>query len=121
MIEPPKKAEDKARAMHRAGLRRLFAYKLTHYPLQALRLLRRFVRYMPVRDVLYLLVKPFLGDKRGPTKNEVLSRAVEHGAMKDAAANLTRVSDAVLEQVLRESQAERLRIQREGGGSQAAA
>ncbi|HXQ24527.1 MAG TPA: radical SAM protein [Candidatus Acidoferrales bacterium] len=78
-----------------AGLRRLFAYKLTHYPLQTLRLLRRFLRHMPLRDVLYLIVKPFLGDKQGPTKNEVLTRAVEHGAMKDAAAQLTQVADTV--------------------------
>ena len=78
-----------------AGLRRLFAYKLTHYPLQTLRLLRRFLRHMPLRDVLYLIVKPFLGDKQGQTKNEVLTRAVEHGAMKDAAAELTQVADTV--------------------------
>jgi len=39
---------------------------------------------MPLRDVVYLIVKPFLGQKQGPTKNEVLSRAVEHGAIKDA-------------------------------------
>ncbi len=80
-------------AERNAGLRRLFAYKLTHYPLQTLRLLRRFLRHMPMRDVLYLIVKPFLGDKQGPTKTEVLSRAVEHGAMKDAAAELTRVPE----------------------------
>jgi hypothetical protein len=80
-----------------AGLRRLFRYKLTHYPLQTLRLLRRFLRHMRLRDVVYLLAKPFLGDKRGPTQNEVLSRAVEQGARKDAAASLTRVSDASLE------------------------
>jgi len=32
---------------------------------------------MPFRDVVHLIVKPFLGNKQGPTKNEVLSRAVE--------------------------------------------
>jgi radical SAM superfamily enzyme YgiQ (UPF0313 family) len=82
-----------------AGLRRLFGYKLTHYPLQTLRLLRRFLRHMPVRDVLYLIVKPFLGSQQGPTTNEVLSRAVEHASVKDAAARLTQVPDAVLERV----------------------
>jgi anaerobic magnesium-protoporphyrin IX monomethyl ester cyclase len=76
-----------------AGLRRLFRYKLTHYPIQTLRLLRRFLRHMPLRDVVYLLIKPFLGNKQGPTKNEVLSRTVEHGALKDAAAQLTQVAD----------------------------
>ncbi|MGQ0810049.1 MAG: B12-binding domain-containing radical SAM protein [Nitrospiraceae bacterium] len=97
----------------RAGLRRLFAYKLLHYPVQTYKLLRRFMRYMPLRDVVYLIVKPFLGQKRGATKAEVLSRAVEHGAMKDAAAELTQLTDSLLDQVMRESQAERLRIQRE--------
>src|SRR6266542_714394 len=79
-----------------AGLRRLFRYKLTHYPIQTFRLLRRFMRYMRFRDVVYLIIKPFLGQKQGPTKNEVLSRAVEHGALKEAAANLTTVPDNLL-------------------------
>jgi radical SAM superfamily enzyme YgiQ (UPF0313 family) len=83
-----------------AGLRRLFRYKVTHYPLQTLRLLRRFMRHMPLRDVFYLIIKPFLGKKQGPTTNEVLSRAVEHGALKDAAANLTNVPDAMLKWVI---------------------
>lgn len=103
-------------AERNAGLRRLFLYKLRHYPLQVFRLLRRFLRYMPVRDVAYLLFKPFFGSKRGSTKAEVLSRAVEHGAMKDAAANLTQLTDEVLEQVIQQSQAERFRIQQEAEG-----
>jgi len=86
-----------------AGFKRLFRYKLTHYPLQTARLLRRFLRHMRLRDVVYLIIKPFLGDKRGPTKNEVLSRAVEHGAQKDAAASLTRVADGQLESVVNTS------------------
>jgi hypothetical protein len=65
-------------------------YKLLHYPVQTFRLLRRFLRFMPVRDVAYLIIKPFLGKKKGATKAEVLSRAVEHGAVKDAAAQMTR-------------------------------
>ncbi len=101
----------------RAGLRRLFLYKLLHYPVQTFRLLRRFLRYMPVRDVVYLIIKPFLGKKKGATKAEVLSRAIEHGAMKDAAAHLTQLTDEVLEHVLQESRAERLRIQEEAEGS----
>ena len=100
-------------AVRQAGLRRLFLYKLMHYPVQTFRLLRRFLRFMPVRDVAYLIAKPFLGSKRGATKAEVLSRAVEHGAMKDAAANLTQVADELLEHVMQESKAERLRIQEE--------
>jgi anaerobic magnesium-protoporphyrin IX monomethyl ester cyclase len=87
-----------------AGLRRLFWYKLTHYPVQTYRLLRRFLRYMKLRDVIYLIVKPFLGSKKGPTKNEVLSRAVEHRALKDAAADLTNVPDALLDRIIREGE-----------------
>jgi radical SAM superfamily enzyme YgiQ (UPF0313 family) len=83
-----------------AGLRRLFRYKVTHYPLQTFRLLRRFLRHMPLRDVIYLIVKPFTGKKQGPTKNEVLSRAVEHRTLKDNAAELTSVPDALLEGVI---------------------
>jgi radical SAM superfamily enzyme YgiQ (UPF0313 family) len=90
-----------------AGLRRLFRYKLLHYPYQSFRLLRRFLRHMPVRDVVHLLIKPFLGKSKGPTKNEVLSRAVEHRALKDAAADLTVVPDELLEStVLREQNGE---------------
>ncbi len=100
-----------------AGLRRLFLYKLTHYPVQTFTLLRRFLRYMPLRDVLYLLFKPFFGKRRGQTKAEVLSRAVEHGALKDAAAALTQVSDEILDHVIHESKTERLRIQREAESS----
>ncbi|WP_447977789.1 B12-binding domain-containing radical SAM protein [Candidatus Nitrospira bockiana] len=100
-------------AQRAAGLRRLFLYKLLHHPLQTARLLRRFLRYMPLRDVLYLILKPFFGGRRGPTNAEVLSRAVEHGAMKDEAASLTQISDEVLEVVMRQSKAERQRIQHE--------
>jgi radical SAM superfamily enzyme YgiQ (UPF0313 family) len=100
----------------RAGLRRLFIYKLLHYPVQTFRLLRRFMRYMPVRDVVYLIIKPFLGKRSGATKAEVISRAVEHGANKDAAALLTQVSDDRLEYVMEESRRERLRIQQEADG-----
>jgi len=96
-----------------AGFKRLFVYKLRHYPIQTFRLLKRFLRYMPVRDVVYLIIKPFLGKSTGATKAETLSRAVEHGAMKDAAAQLTQLSDEALEHVIQESKAERLRIQRE--------
>ncbi len=97
----------------RQGLRRLFIYKLLHYPVQTFRLLRRFFRYMPARDVIYLIIKPFLGKKQGPTKSEVLSRAVEHGAVKDAAAEMTQIHDDLLKHVFEESRLERLRIQQE--------
>ena len=96
-----------------AGLRRLLLYKLRHYPIQLFTLIRRFLRYMPARDVGYLLIKPFLGAKFGATKAETLSRAVEHAAIKAAAAELTQIEDEVLEQVMQESRAERQRIQDE--------
>ena len=96
-----------------AGFRRLFRYKVTRYPLQTLRLLRRFLRHMRLRDVIYLIIKPFLGQKRGPTQNEVLSRAVEHGARKDAAASLTRVPEASLDAVISAAAGEQLRIDKQ--------
>jgi radical SAM superfamily enzyme YgiQ (UPF0313 family) len=117
-IDPTCLPGEVVHAARQEGLRRLFLYKIRHYPRQVFRLLRRFLRYMPVRDVAYLLLKPFFGDKRGATKAEVLSRAVEHEAMKDAAASLTQRNDDVLAHVRRESQAERLRIQQGLGGAQ---
>jgi radical SAM superfamily enzyme YgiQ (UPF0313 family) len=98
-------------AERNAGFRRLFLYKLRYYPRQTFRLLRRFTRFMKFRDVAYLIVKPFLGARSGPTTNETLSRAVEHDARKDAAAELTQADDGVMERVLAESSAERLRVQ----------
>ena len=99
------------------GLKRLFLYKLSHYPVQTFRLLRRFLRFMPVRDVAYLIAKPFMGQKKGATKAEVLSRAVEHADMKDAAAQMTQLTDEMLHDVLETSRAERARIQQEAEGS----
>ncbi len=72
---------------------------------------------MPARDVGYLIIKPFLGQKKGATKAEVLSRAVEHGEMKDAAAQMTQMTDEMLHDVMEESRLERLRIQQEAEGS----
>jgi anaerobic magnesium-protoporphyrin IX monomethyl ester cyclase len=120
-IDPTCLSGEVINAERRAGLRRLFVYKLTHYPVQTFHLLRRFLRFMPVRDVVYLIVKPFLGKRQGATKAEVLSRAVEHGALKEAAAELTQVTDATLEHVMNESRAERLRIQHEAERAQASA
>ncbi|MBF6570616.1 MAG: B12-binding domain-containing radical SAM protein [Candidatus Binataceae bacterium] len=91
-----------------AGLRRVFTYKILHHPWQTARLLRRFTRFMRLRDVLHLIVKPFLGASHGPTKAETISRTVEHGANiehganKDAAASLTHVAEGDLESAARE-------------------
>src|SRR5207244_8289510 len=61
--------------VRRAGLRRLFIYKLLHYPRQTFTLLRRFLRYMPARDVVAVIVSAFVGKKEGATRAEVLSWA----------------------------------------------
>ena len=66
---------------------------------------------MAVRDVAYLLLKPFMGQKKGATKAEVVSRLVEHADMKDTAAQLTQVADEMLHNVFEASRLERLRIQ----------
>jgi radical SAM superfamily enzyme YgiQ (UPF0313 family) len=96
-IDPTVLDGEKIHRIRSEGLRRLILYKFTHYPVRTLRLLARFVRYMPLRDVIYLLVKPFVGKKQGRTKAEVISRAVEHGEMKSAAADLTQLGDDALE------------------------
>jgi anaerobic magnesium-protoporphyrin IX monomethyl ester cyclase len=67
--------------------------------------------------VAYLIIKPFLGKSKGATKAEVLSRAVEHADIKDAAAELTQMTDDMLHNVMEESRLERLRIQQEAESS----
>jgi anaerobic magnesium-protoporphyrin IX monomethyl ester cyclase len=79
------------------GLRSLFFRKLFLHPLQTFTLLRRFLRYMPMKDIYTLLSKPFRGKQSGATHAEVLSRAVEHQDMKTSAADLTQLSDEELE------------------------
>ncbi|MBK8206940.1 MAG: B12-binding domain-containing radical SAM protein [Planctomycetes bacterium] len=86
------------------GLRSLFFRKLFLHPFQTFTLLRRFLRYMPAKDIYTLLSKPFRGKKSGATRAEVLSRAVEHQDMKTNAANLTQVSDEELEAKLQKSE-----------------
>lgn len=65
---------------------------------------------MPIRDVLYLLLKLFMGQKKGATKAEVVSLLVEHADMKDAAPQLTRVSDEMLHNMFEASRLEHLQI-----------
>lgn len=110
-IDPTVLSGEEIHRIRTEELRRLILYKLTRYPGQTLKLLRRFVRHMPLRDVIYLLAKPFMGSRKGFTKAEVISRAVEHGELKDAAADMTQLADAALEHAIRESRAERARIQ----------
>jgi radical SAM superfamily enzyme YgiQ (UPF0313 family) len=110
-IDPTVLSGEEIHRIRSEEMRRLLLYKLTRYPRQTLTLLRRFVRHMPLRDVIYLIVKPFMGRKRGYTNAEVISRAVEHADLKSAAADMTQLADEALEHVLRESRAERARIQ----------
>ena len=64
-VDPTVLSVDEIQRLRAAGMRRLIIYKLLHRPLQVLRLLRRLARNMPLRDVLHLLVKPFLPRQRG--------------------------------------------------------
>ncbi len=120
-IDPTCLSGEVVNAERARGLKRLFLYKLFRYPLQSFTLLRRFVRFMPLKDIAYLIFKPFMGAKRGATKAETLSRAVEHGASKDQAAALTQVADAELDHVIKESQLERKRLQEAAERSEAVA
>ncbi len=94
--------------IHRArseGMKRLILYKFRHHTRQTLRLLRRFARHMPLRDVIYLVIKPFLGQKKGVTRAEAMSRAVEHVEVKSAAADLTLLPDEELAAAIEGSRA----------------
>jgi radical SAM superfamily enzyme YgiQ (UPF0313 family) len=112
-IDPTCLSGEEVHRIRSEQMRKLLLYKFTRYPLQTFRLLRRFSRYMRLRDVIYLIVKPFLGSKKGATKAETISRAVEHGDMKGAAADLTLLADDALEHAITASKAERARIQLE--------
>ncbi len=110
-IDPTCMSGEEVHRIRSEELRKLILHKFTRHPLQTLKLLRRFVRHMPLRDVLHLVLKPYLGKKGGQTKAEVVSRAVEHGDLKSAAADMTLLADEALEHAIRESKAERARIQ----------
>ena len=108
-IDPTCLPGDVVHRIRSREMRKLLLYKLARYPIQTLRLLRRFMRHMPLRDVAYLIVKPFLGKKTGATQAEVISRAVEHGELKSRAAELTQLSDDMLESAILNGRAERMR------------
>ncbi len=102
-IDPTVLSKDEIERLRAAGMRRLIAYKLLRHPLQVSRLLRRLARNMPLRNVLYLLVKPFLRRKTGATRSEVLARAVDDRQVRKAATDLTRLSDQELEEAVLDS------------------
>ena len=100
LVDPtvlPDQEIDRVRSIE---MRRLILYKFTRYPLQSLKVLRRFIRHMPIREVLRLVFKPFLGKRGAATKTEGISRAMEHEEMKRAAADLTQLADDRLEEAL---------------------
>lgn len=99
-IDPTCMKGEEINEIRAKGLRRLILRKLFIHPIQTFRLLRRFMRYMPLKDIFTLLSKPFRGNKSGATRAENLSRAVEHGIMKTQAADLTQLSDDELEEAL---------------------
>ncbi len=59
-IDPTVLSPQEIQRLRAKGMRRLITFRLLRRPLQTLRLLRRLARNMRLRDVLYLLVKPFL-------------------------------------------------------------
>ena len=77
-------------------LKRLIVYKFLHFPVQAFTLMGRLARSMSARDILLMLVKPFLGARKGLTKAEALSRAVESGRGEIDVADLTQIPDEAL-------------------------
>ena len=95
-IDPTVLAGEVIHRIRAAGIKRLMLYKLFRYPGQTLKLLARLTRSMSLRDILYMLVKPFLGKTKGATKAEVLSRAVEHEEDMSAAADRTQIPDDLL-------------------------
>ena len=99
-IDPTVLPGETIHAVRSHELKRLILYKFLHYPLQAMRLMGRLARSMPVRDILWMLVKPFFGTTKGQTKAEAFSRAVEHEENKTAAENLTQVPDESLSRFL---------------------
>jgi radical SAM superfamily enzyme YgiQ (UPF0313 family) len=110
-IDPTCLSGEEVHRIRNEELRKLILYKFIHHPMQTFRLLKRFTRFMKLRDVIYLIAKPFLGKKSGSTKAEVISRAVEHGDLKSAAADMTLLADEALEHAINESKRERARIQ----------
>ncbi|MFH2203049.1 MAG: radical SAM protein [Elusimicrobiota bacterium] len=95
-IDPTCMRGEQINEIRKKGFKKLFIYKLRHYPWQTFWLLRRFLQTMSFRDLWIILFKPFFGQSKGATKQELLACSVEHGLLKDAAAEMTRVSDAEL-------------------------
>lgn len=95
-IDPTCMKGEQINEIRKKGFKKLFLYKLRHYPWQTFWLLRRFLQTMSFKDLWIILFKPFFGKSKGATKQELLSTAVEHSDMKDAAANLTQISESEL-------------------------
>lgn len=96
-IDPTCMSGERINGIRKDGFKRLFIYKLLHYPWQTFWLLRRLLKTISLRDMWIILFKPFFGKSKGATRAELLSRAVEHGDQKDAAAELTQAGDDELD------------------------
>ena len=93
-------------------MRKLILYKFTRYPLQTFRLLRRFVRFMPLRDVLYLVVEAVSRQEGRARPTPRWSRAPSSTPTRRAPPPTSRnLSDEALELAIAGSKAERARIQ----------
>ena len=64
-IDPTTLPGEEVHRIRQEELRKLILYKIRHYPMQTFKLLKRFTKHMPLRDVLYLVLKPFMGKKKG--------------------------------------------------------
>lgn len=99
-IDPTVLRDEEIDRVRAVETRRLILYKFTRRPIQSFKVLRRFVRHMPIRDVLHLVFKPFIKKKQGAARTAGISRAMEHEKMKKAAADLTQVADGALDKAL---------------------
>jgi radical SAM superfamily enzyme YgiQ (UPF0313 family) len=84
-------------------MRRLMAYKALHYPIQSLRALWRYGRYMPIKGLLHLpgrIAKFLLGKVKSSTLE---TQAVAHQDVKSAAVDLTQIPDDQFEAVIARS------------------
>ena len=96
-IDPTVLPDDVIDRVRKEEMRRLITYRFTHRPIATLRVLRRFMRYMPVGEALRLIFKPFFRTKKKGVATEGLSRALEHENLKKAAAALTQVADEMMD------------------------
>ncbi len=102
LIDPTILPDDEIDRVRSVEMRRLIRYKFTRYPIQSLKVLRRFTRYMPKADALRLVFKAFLGKKKAAPKAGSASAVMGYEESKKAAAALTQIADDGLDDAVRE-------------------